>query len=710
MNAAMRDSRDALLGRKIGHIQVVDLLGEGGMGAVYAGFDEKLRREVALKVIRPDLFGPVSKMRFLREARALSQLNHPNICIIYDFVEGQDSDVLVLERIHGQGLREARLDFAGKLKAAEQIASALVAAHSKGIIHRDLKMANVMITENGTVKVLDFGLAYFSGSLPTPSQPILLEPEPADARTELGVVAGTTTCMSPEQVSGEPLTVASDMYAYGLLLQELFTGSAPYGSGTTTVPELLKKVRKGETAPVTGLSRDLAALIERLKSVAPAQRPTAVETLERLRRIQGKPARRARIAMASGLFLVLVAGAAKYTLDLRREHDTALQARNEAIQARNEAVEARKESEEVSRFMVNLFRVADPGEALGNTVTAREILDRGATTVQFELRDQPLSQARLLSAIGQTYSKLGLHKEARPILEQALALRRKGLAPDHPDIAATLRELAVVYQALNEDPEPLFLEALKILDKSPPPNVWELASTLNNLGTFYGSSGKLEEAETLLEKALRIRQATLGPRHPDVAVTLNNLAFIRARQQRYGEAEALLRRGLSIREAALPADHPDLAANLAALAWLYAERGDFVRSEHLNRRTLAIWSRTLGPEHPRIGLALTNLALACWHNGKIREAEKLFREAVDLRTRILAPDHPNVASTMSWQADFLAAQGRFQEAEDLYRRALAIQEKGLPPVHSDTERTKRELAKLLRKTGREAEAAKLEGS
>ena len=726
MRAAARGSDDPLLGKKIGHIQVVDLLGEGGMGAVYSGFDEKLRREVALKIIRGDLFGPVSKARFLREARALSQLNHPNICLIYGFVEGRGSDVLVLERIHGKSLREAveaGLDFAGKLRIAEQIASALVAAHSKGIIHRDLKMANVMITREGAAKVLDFGLAYFSASLPTPIQPIRLEPgllealqEPDDdsgtvmipvpdvatlfARTEPGMVAGTATCMSPEQISGEPLTVASDMYAYGLLLQELFTGNAPYESGTS-LPELLKKVRKGETTPVTGLSRDLAGLIGRLKAVAPAERPTAVETLERLHWIQRKPARRARWMAAACLALALAGGTAKYTLDLRRAHDAALQARNEAVQAREEA-------EEVSRFLVNLFKVADPGEARGSTITAREILERGAATVQFELRDQPLSQARLLSAIGQTYYKLGLYEEARTLLEHALALHREALAPGHPDIAVTLRHLAVVYQAQNRDPEPLFLEALGILEKAPNAAARELASTLNNLGTFYGSSGKIERAEALLERALRIREAVLGPRHPDVAVTLNNLAFIRSRRGHQAEAEALLKRGLSIREAALPADHPDLAANLAALAWLYAEQGDFARAEPLNRRTLAIWRETLGPDHPRIGLALTNLARDCWRNGKAREAEELLQKALELRVRVLGPDHPSVALSLASLGDFLGSQGRSGEAERVFRRALEIQEKGLPPGHSDTGETIRAFAALLRQEGRGAEAAELE--
>lgn len=673
----------SLIGTKIGHIRIASLLGQGGMGAVYAGFDEKLQREVAVKVIRSDRLGPLSRARLLREARALSQLQHPNICGIFEYLEGADNDVLVLERLRGQSLRQVldegpSLSFTEKLRIAEQIAEALEAAHAKGIVHRDLKAANVMLTAGNTVKVLDFGLAYSAMGPFTPAGPqrvarvdedifrtgettLHWEPETV-LRTEPGKVMGTAVCMSPEQIRGEPLTVASDQYSFGLLLQELFTGSPPYDADTPT-GELLEKVRQGETRPVRGVPRRLAALIEALKAPAPEARPSAAETLFRLRFLRTLPARRFRQLAVAAVALAIAAGTALYTIGLREERDAAIQARNEAERFRHEA-------DQVTELLVSLFRVADPSEDRGNSITVREALDRGLDEVRSKLRDQPLVQARMLDALGRTYFSLGLYARARPLLEEAVDLRRSHLGGDHPDLASSLRNLGAVRQAQGAEAEPLFLEALAIQEKALDPGDPELASTLNNLGVLYGSRGDLARAEPLFTRALAVREKALGALHPDVAASLNNLAFVRIQQERMEEAEQLLKRGLAIREKALPADHPDLAANLEGLAVLTAALGRPAESLPLHERALAIWKKSLGPDHPRIGLVLTNLGEDSAKAGRPEEAERYLRQALELRLRILGPGHPDLANTRRKLADLLKNQGRSAEAAAVASRPV----------------------------------------
>lgn len=690
------------------------------MGAIYAGFDEKLRRKVALKSIRPDRFGVAAKARFLREARSLSRLSHPNICRIYDYIEGSESDFLVLELIGGEDLRTAfvrGIEPAEKLRIAEEVAMALAAAHAKGIVHRDLKMANVMLTEDGSVKVLDFGLAQFTqSSTMTPVEPLVLAGwDPAAAKEEtqkvpagapgdtmIGIVVGTPSCMSPEQARGEMVTAASDMYSFGLLLQELMTGSPAYDPNLR-VDALMTKVRTGEVQPSRGIEADLVDLIQRLESVAPEARPTAAEALRRLHWIRDRPRRRLRrLAIAAG-FLLLALGFVKYTLDLRGERDL-------AVQARQEAERSRAEAEDVAMFLENLFAVSDPGRTRGETITAREVLDRGAENIERDLRAQPLRRARMLASIGKTYLKLGLYDRARPLFEQALAARRQALSENDPELAQSLRDLAALDQAQGRfaEAEPLFQRALAIQERALGPHHPQVAFTLNSLGTLYGYQGDLKKAEPLFQRALDIRQKALGAGHPDVAATLNNLAFIKQMQGKNSEAEALLRHGLEIREKALAPDHPDIAANLEALAVLEDELKQYAEAKTLHRRALAIWTKTLGPNHPRIGLVLANLAKNCADAGQDSEAEALFQQAIALREKILGPEHPDLALALAGLAGVYQDEKRNREAEALYRRALGIQEKVLKPGDRSLQSTLRQLAKLLRATGRNTEAVAIE--
>ncbi|MFZ5786868.1 MAG: serine/threonine-protein kinase, partial [Acidobacteriota bacterium] len=278
---------ESLLGSTVRGIRLVDELARGGMGEVYLGFDERLQRKVAVKAIRGDRrLDAVARARFLREARVLSQLEHANICRLYDLIESDDRDYLVMELAQGKSLRAligTGMPRERRLAVAMQVADALVAAHALSVVHRDLKPENVVVGEDGEVKVLDFGLAR-PARAPEITSEFRRDGTPARERassdsggsdgtvTELGLIVGTPRYMSPEQARGEAVTAASDMYSFGLLVQELFTDRAPIATDLDP-PAMLQKAMWGESQPVAGLDVPLTALINRLKSLAPRDRP-----------------------------------------------------------------------------------------------------------------------------------------------------------------------------------------------------------------------------------------------------------------------------------------------------------------------------------------------------------------------------------------------------------------------------------------------------
>jgi serine/threonine protein kinase/Tfp pilus assembly protein PilF len=702
------------LGEKVGHIRVTEYLAKGGMGDVYVGNDEMLGRRVALKVIRAEhRLDEETKARFLREARILSQLEHPHICRIYDLIEQTDADMLVLELVNGKSLREAiraGLDPMQRMTIARQILDVLTVAHAKAIIHRDLKPDNIMIDLNGDVKILDFGLARSieelseTLSLQPSSSPVdrgEAVPEPSirisvsDQLTQLGSVVGTLSYMSPEQARGETVTTACDMYSCGLLLQEIFTGRPAYESGIDRAL-LYARVVEGKTIRVSGIDADLAALIERLKSPAPAERPSARDSLDRLEWIRTKPKRKRKRAFVIAAIIGLALLSAFTTFQTFR-------ARSEAQRANREATAARQ----VSDFMVSLFDVSDPSEARGNSVTAREILDRGASNISIGLEDQPLVQARLRYTMGRVYDSLGLFDQALPLLESALAQRQRLLGEPNLDVAESLVGLGELRWHKGEYDEALSLiqkalEQRKKLLGSEHPLV---ADILDKLGTVHYSRGEYDDAKRFLDSALAIRQK-LNPESGDVANILNTLGAVAYKKGDLAEADRLWKQTLAIREKALGPDHPFLAQTLNNLAVVRIFSNDPAGARPLLERAVRIQEKVLGSKHPDLASGLMNLGDVAFRLGDKKAAKSYYTRAVSILEEA-SPGNPELARFLDRLAGLSLGQNDESTAQRLYERSLTLREKALGPKHHDLAESFAGLAECARLKGDEKKALEL---
>ena len=720
--------------RRIGPYEILDLLGEGGMGTVYlAEQTEPLRRRVAVKLIRAGELRSERAARFRAEGRALARMSHP--CVAQVFEAGVTDDgqpFLVMELVSGEGIVEhcdrRRLSLEERLRLFVEVCHGVQHAHQKGIIHRDLKPTNVLVCEvdgRAVPKLIDFGIAKGID-------------EPLLDRTALTAdhrVVGTPAYVSPEMIQGEDeeppdIDTRSDVYSLGVVLYELLTGVLPFGQSARSFVQIIQRLSAREDPPQPSRrverlgadrARDAAAargleprdLIARLAGDLDwiAMKALAVDREQRYdsaaalaedleRHLAHEPvlagprsrayrarkfARRHKAAVASGLLvaLALMAGIVTTTIQARR--------------ANREAETARQ----VTRVLVDLFRISDPGEARGETVTAREILDHGADRIATELADRPVVRAALLDTIGTVYSQLGMYRDARPLLEEGLELRERHLGAATSETAESAHHLALAHHALDElaDAEALFERALVIqrreLDEDDP----ALATTLSDYGYLLTYRGAYERAEAALLEALAIQERALHPGDPRIADTLGNLGLLYRSTGETNRAKAHLHRALDIQTRALGPEHPDLAPTVTNLAAIYYDEGNLERAETLFRRDLEISEKTLGPEHPDVAISLNNLATALRERGRFDEAEALYGRSIEIRRAALGDENVGVAVGYHNLAGLHREQGDYEVAASLYRRSRAIWEAALGADHPNMASSDNNLAHLYRDRG-----------
>ncbi len=727
-----------LVGRRIGHVQVERVIGGGGFGRVYLGRDDRLDRQVAVKALRAtQRFRTEARERLRREARLLSKLDHPNICRIYGLAEEDDGDYLLLEYVDGEPLTDAArdIDLAAKLNLARQIAEALAAAHDVGIIHRDLKPDNILVTADGVVKVLDLGVARIEGELDSGLRLGTSEASEAGAvsqLTRLGSRLGTISYMSPEQARGENLTTASDLFAFGLLLHELFGGAPVYRDGDPD--RLLARVKNGETEPLVHTDRELTALVEELLRLSPAARPTAAGAVGRIEALLDRPRlrrrRRIRRLAVAGILTAAAVGLATVVVQRNRAETEALKA------------------QQVTEFLVDLFKTNEPTENLGEELTARQILERGEESIG-RLDQERDVQARLLSVVGRVYSKLGsfdraepllrraietahgsgeraralsalgdllyvrgeleeaerFHREAlaaqrraRPrrheeiaaavhelgktllekedpeaeaVLSEALASRERLLGPTHPKTGDSLNELGRFFHSVNQCDRaiPLLRRAMEIFEALEVGGDLRAADPMANLSVCFTTQGKLEEAETMTREILARYLPVFGEDHPNVMTQWNNLAVVLAMQGEYPEAEEIMRRLLESRRAVMPAG-AYMGNTLGNLGAVVLARELYAEAEPILRETIALMREKFGSDHPRLARRINSLGRVKIATGDLDQAEALFHESTEIFERTERTDHPQYFVAQRGLGRVLGARENHAEAVTVLKATL----------------------------------------
>jgi serine/threonine-protein kinase len=724
----------SLLGRQLGAYRIEEKLDEGGMSTVYlaARTDLTYQQRVAVKVFgfSPDRADLLS--RFQAERQILAALNHPAIARLLDGgATAEGLPYLVMELVDGLPVdrycAQRGLSIAGRIDLFLKICAAVAYAHRHLVVHRDLKPANILVDADGNPKLLDFGIAKLlaGGPLPLPDQ-----------ATRTGLRLMTPQYASPEQVTGGVITTATDVYALGVLLYVLLTGRLPYRFDAERPGALERAITEqapespSQAAPQArrALAGDLDNVVLTALRKEASQRYPSVDLLaEDLRRHrQGLPVTarsatlgyrlrkfvgRNRLAVAAGgaTFLVILGLAVTMTLQsvrLRRERDKAV---------------------EVTGFLEETFRSADPAEGQGKELTARELLDRGGERIEKELRGQPELQASLALDIGRAYSSLGHYEPAAHLLERSLALRRQRLGENHLEVAESLDGLAELYlgsgkvdraetaarralairRALGkeEDPanaetlnllglvlldradfaaaEPNFRRALAINRKARGPNNGRNAEILANLAVTLRLKGDFAGAAKLYREAIRIEDLQEGKDYPARSTMLSNLGVALTHLGDLAGAEAAFRESLAAAHRLYGAEHPAIALRLNNLASVLVDRGDLATAESMYRQALAMQRKLLGNDHEHVGATLNNLADLLAQKGDEAGARRLYEEALRLARRTFGDDHPRVADQLANLARLLADQGDLAAAEPLAREALAIRRKRLGEAHPD---------------------------
>jgi len=673
-----------------GPYRIVKPLGEGGMGVVYLARREDIGSLVAVKLLRDGLLSPDRRQRFASEQRTLARLQHPLIAQIHDAGMLDDGTPwFVMEYVEGKPItdycRERDCSIDHRLRLFRSVCEAVQYAHQQTIIHRDLKPSNILVKTDGTVKLLDFGIA----------KEIQSTEQLAQTQTLTGFRPMTLPYASPEQIRGNPLETQTDVYSLGVILYELLTGKLPFDLSNRSPTEAEQAILRGEAEPPSVAARRVSDANQHARQASRTawseldvlcltamhkdlqRRYRSVEALIRdidhylkgeplearpdsFRYRLGKFVRRNRRALSAtaAVCAIFIALVVFFVVRLAR--------------ARNAALAENMRTQRIERFMLNLFDGGDKTAGPGKSLSAVALLDRGAQSAR-ALNADPAVQADLYQTLGNMYQKLGKYKEADSLLSSSLDRRKSLAGMNSRDVGDSLVALGALRldQGQLAEAERLVREGLAIDQRSLPAQDASVLKAQSALGRVLEERGSYDQAVKILNDTIRFQSAK-NQVTTDLSESTNELATAHYYLGHLAMADSLYKQALAIDRQLYGAVHPRIADDFYSLGLVQHDLGNDRQAEQDYRQALGIKQSWYGKEHPDAALMMAAVGQSLVYQGRYDEAAPVLQEALGIQERIFGKVHPQVAEALDVLGVLDLRRGHLSEAEKDFTRMAEI--------------------------------------